>query len=66
MVRFLCTLARMITELIHTLTDSIAFTGTANMLMVKNRENNIKSELPCSMQSLCNDDVTSLFPFFII
>ena len=40
---------------IRTLADSLAFTGSANVHMVKTRRDFIKKEMPKTMQALCGD-----------
>lgn len=44
-------------QAIRTLADSLAFTGTANIRMIKTRREAIKKELPKSMQMLCGENV---------
>ena len=44
-------------KLIHTLSDSLFFLGSANAGMVKFRCQLVKRELPMSMQGLCRDSI---------
>ena len=44
-------------KLIHTLSDSLFFLGSANAGMVKFRRQLVKRELPMSMQGLCRDSI---------
>lgn len=46
-----------VNELITTLSDSIAFLGTANLKTIRNRREVIRRDIPDKLKGLCNPDV---------